>query len=130
MKNFIFTLFLCLLGTSMLWAQNKERVTIKNTYTFAQKYAHMKPLVIDTRGEETIQLSFRLAAMPPYIWKHHPETESNYNNHPMNPLAFNRSNGWEMIRVTPLKYRYLDEVVGLAAGTGICILLEALSNAR
>jgi len=129
MKNFIFTLSFCLFASSVLWAQSNKRVTIKNTYTFSQKYGKQKPLVINKRGEETIRLSFRLAEMPPYIWKHHPETESNYNNHPMNPLAFNTSNGWEMIRVRPRKHQYLEEIAGLAAGTGLCILLDVLSSA-
>ena len=121
-------LFCCLswLFMNTLYAQQPQ-IQFKDV-SFKKMFTPKEPLVIST-NKSTTKPSFQLPSMPDYMWKHHPETHSYYNNHRLNFLCFNQSNGWELIEVRPMKCTPGEIAAGIGGAIGL-IILENIANSQ
>ncbi|WMX16950.1 MULTISPECIES: hypothetical protein [unclassified Aureispira] len=125
MKQFILIVALF----SICFAAQAQKVDsdLKLSTLSFQKTFQQEPLVIDVKKARKSP-TFELPKVPNIIWKHHPETVSYYNNHRLNPLCFNQSNGWEMIQVRPMKHQVLYDAAAIGGGIILGTVLEALSQ--
>lgn len=124
MKHF-FLLFLIVAATQATFAQkNNLKLTHKS---FQKEYVIKKPIIINSRSTNKKPTLF-LPVQPNFMWKRTLSTTHYHNNHPANPLCFNQTDGWEMVRVRPLEHQILYDAAAISGGLLIGGLLELLGN--
>lgn len=118
-------LFLIVAITQEIHAQEQ---LLKLTHkSFQKEYTIKKPMVFTNQMATKKPILF-LPSQPNFIWKHTTNPSHSYNNHSVNSLFFNQTDGWERIQVRPLEHQVLYDATVITGDLLIGGLLEVLGS--